>query len=176
MKHRTVHFVSVFFCFLILVSVGVTAVICGENARSVAKDARPAIALVEEVTQPSDLLGPVLTESELQLLSRLISAECAGEPFECRVAVAAVVYNRMCGDPGRSLADAIFAPNAFESVANGEVGCAVTAADLAVSRLAASLAAEADPTGGALCCAHSGTRAASEIEVTYTAGGMVFGR
>ena len=177
MKHCFTCFLSCLCCFLILVCIAFTSVICGGVHTDHTKEAFPVMAQVEEVTQASQPTAPVLTETELQLLYRLISAECAGEPFECRVAVAAVVYNRMRLNRGAgSLTDAIFAPFAFESVAEGEIGCAADATDLSVSRLAAALAAEEDPTGGALRCAHSGSSAAHELEVTYTSGGMVFGR
>lgn len=177
MKHRIIRFFSGLSCVLIFLCVAVTSAICGGAHADNVENARPAMAKVVDVTPPSEPAAPFLTDAQMRLLCRLISAECVGEPFECRVAVAAVVYNRMRLEPGTgSVTDAIFDPEAFESVARGDVGRDTDASDLAVSRLAASLAAERDPTDGALRCAKTGTPAAADIHVTYTVGGMVFGR
>ncbi len=57
---------------------------------------------------------------ETNLLARLVAAEAENEPYPGQVAVVAVVLNRL-RDPNfpKTIADIIFEPWAFESVANG---------------------------------------------------------
>lgn len=58
----------------------------------------------------------------LNLLAQLVCGEARGEPYEGKVAVAAVMLNRV--DDKRfpdTLAGVIYQPLAFESVANGEI-------------------------------------------------------
>ncbi|ABB15919.1 cell wall hydrolase [Carboxydothermus hydrogenoformans] len=58
--------------------------------------------------------------SDLYLLARIIRAEAEGEPYAGKVAIAAVILNRV-RHPGfpNTIAGVIFQPGAFESVANG---------------------------------------------------------
>lgn len=57
---------------------------------------------------------------DTNLLARLVAAEAGDEPYPGQVAVVAVVLNRL-RDPAfpKTIADIIFEPWAFESVANG---------------------------------------------------------
>ncbi len=63
-----------------------------------------------------------VSNRDLELLARLITAEAEGEPYEGQVAVAAVILNRMndLKFPG-TIAQNIFKPNEFESVSNGQI-------------------------------------------------------
>ena len=89
-----------------------------------------------------------LSEKELELLARVISAEARGESYDGQVAVGAVVLNRM-EHPGfpDSLTDVCYQPGAFDGVADGQIdlppseSCLLAAADAASGR---------DPTGGAV--------------------------
>ena len=58
---------------------------------------------------------------KVQLVARLIHAEARGEPYEGKVAVGAVLLNRV-EDPAfpNSLSGVIYQPLAFESVADGQ--------------------------------------------------------
>lgn len=64
----------------------------------------------------------VTGSDELRLLARLVAAEAGGEPYAGKVAVAAVVLNRV-EHPSfpKTVSSVIFQPGAFESVSNGLV-------------------------------------------------------
>lgn len=57
---------------------------------------------------------------DVMLLARVVGGEAEGEPYEGRVAVAAVILNRVASDQfPNTLAGVIYQPNAFESITNG---------------------------------------------------------
>lgn len=56
--------------------------------------------------------GVYLTESEIDLLSRLVYLEGGTESFECQKAIASTVINRML-DSGDTLAEVIYAENQY---------------------------------------------------------------
>lgn len=63
----------------------------------------------------------------LRLLAMAVCGEARGEPYEGKVAVAAVIINRVKSDKfPNTVAGVVYQPLAFESVANGEVYKAVT--------------------------------------------------
>lgn len=67
----------------------------------------------ENVTAP-------LNGHDIDLLARLISAEAQGEPFRGKVAVAAVILNRMEDQKfPETITGNVFKRNEFESVSNG---------------------------------------------------------
>lgn len=80
-----------------------------------------------------------ITEEEKNLLARLVHAEAKGEPFEGKVAVAAVVLNRVEHKHfPDSIREVIYERNAFEPVSNGSInkpadGDAVQAVEKAVT-------------------------------------------
>ena len=88
------------------------------------------------------------TESEINLLSRIISAESRGEPYEGQVAVGAVILNRI-DHPSfpNTLAGVIYQPSAFSCINDGQV-------NEKVSETAKQAAQDAlngwDPSGGAI--------------------------
>ncbi|MBE6047262.1 MAG: cell wall hydrolase [Clostridium sp.] len=61
-----------------------------------------------------------VTQSDVELLAKLVYAESRGEPYEGKVAVASVVLNRVLDPhfPG-SIQGVIFQPKAFSCVKNG---------------------------------------------------------
>lgn len=82
------------------------------------------------------------------LLARVIMGEAADEPFEGKVAVGAVILNRMRNASfPHTIAGVIFQPGAFESVSNGQIW-----RDLTTEAIRAAEAALSgwDPSGGAL--------------------------
>jgi N-acetylmuramoyl-L-alanine amidase len=85
---------------------------------------------------------------DINLLARCVSAEARGEPYIGQVAVAAVILNRL-KDPAfpNTVADIIYQPLAFSSVADGQINMAPTSSALKAAQEAAS---GVDPTGGAL--------------------------
>jgi N-acetylmuramoyl-L-alanine amidase len=85
---------------------------------------------------------------DVNLLARCVSAEARGEPYVGQVAVAAVILNRI-EDPAfpNSVADIIYQPLAFSSVADGQINLQPTSSALKAAQEAAG---GVDPTGGAL--------------------------
>lgn len=88
------------------------------------------------------------SETDLDLLARVVRAEAQGEPYDGQVAVAAVILNRV-GHPEfpNTIPGVVYEPLAFSVVANGEVNkppneSAIQAAHCALNGL--------DPSGGAL--------------------------
>lgn len=61
--------------------------------------------------------------NEVVLLAALIQAEAGGQPYDGKVAVGAVVMNRVkSGGYPNSIADVIYAPGQFGPVSNGSIG------------------------------------------------------
>jgi N-acetylmuramoyl-L-alanine amidase len=91
----------------------------------------------------------VCTGEERQLLARLVEAEAQGEPFEGKLAVAAVVVNRVLAEGfPNSIREVIYQPGQFESVANGRLDLIASPEPEAVEAVETALRGE-DPTGGA---------------------------
>ncbi|KLU59444.1 spore cortex-lytic enzyme precursor [Peptococcaceae bacterium CEB3] len=88
------------------------------------------------------------SQSDVELLARVIYAEARGEDFEGQVAVGAVVLNRL-KDPHfpKTIRGVIFQPGAFTSVADHQILLKPDA--MAYKAAEAALAGE-DPTHGAL--------------------------
>ncbi|MFC4322917.1 cell wall hydrolase [Litchfieldia salsa] len=60
--------------------------------------------------------------NELDLLARIVRAEAQSEPFEGKVAVAAVVLNRVESDLfPNSIKEVIYQPRQFQPVSNGQI-------------------------------------------------------
>lgn len=63
-----------------------------------------------------------ITQSDLDLMAKLVYAESRGEPFEGKVAVASVVLNRVVSPQfPNSIKEVIFQKNAFSCVQNNEI-------------------------------------------------------
>jgi len=93
--------------------------------------------------------GPERPGVNIDLLARVVRAEAEAEPYEGKVAVAAVLLNRVA-DPRfpKTLEGVIYEPYAFESVANGRIyQSPPTAEDLRAARDAVN---GWDPTYGAV--------------------------
>lgn len=62
-----------------------------------------------------------ISDSDMDLLARVVMSEASTEPFDCKQAVAAVVLNRYrSGKYGNNLSNIINAPNQFSTQDNGE--------------------------------------------------------
>ncbi len=101
--------------------------------------------------RPSEELSSwrtVYSESDLDLLARVVRAEAQGEPYDGQIAVAAVILNRVHHPEfPNTIPGVVYEPLAFTVVANGQVhkpadASAVQAAHAALNGL--------DPTDGAL--------------------------
>ena len=91
---------------------------------------------------------PTRISGDIALLARIIHAEAGAEPYVGKVAVGAVVLNRVQNSKfPRTIAGVVYQPHAFESVSNGIV-------NRAASKDSAKAARDAlngwDPSGGAL--------------------------
>jgi|GEM_PF-625966 len=89
-----------------------------------------------------------IDETELDLLARVVHAEAKGEPYEGKVAVAAVIINRV-QHPAfpNTISGVVYEPLAFQVVANGTIN---QPADAEAVQAAHDALAGFDPTGGAL--------------------------
>ncbi|MCL4440772.1 MAG: cell wall hydrolase [Firmicutes bacterium] len=89
-----------------------------------------------------------INRDDRYLMARVIEGEAADEPLKGKVAVGAVVINRVeSGKFPRSISQVVYQPLAFEAVMNGQYNRPVTRESLR----AADLALEGwDPTNGAL--------------------------
>ncbi|MBQ3378928.1 MAG: spore cortex-lytic enzyme [Clostridia bacterium] len=88
------------------------------------------------------------TQSERSLLTRIISAEARGEPYEGQVAVGAVILNRV-EHPSfpNTIAGVVYQPGAFSALDDGQFNQPV---DAACARAADAAMAGSDPSGGAI--------------------------
>ena len=95
----------------------------------------------------SSINGPA-SNSDFELLARIISAESRGEPYIGQVAVGAVVLNRV-ESPSfpDSISEVIYQPGAFTAVNDGQIDQPVAESSRRAAREALN---GSDPTGGAL--------------------------
>lgn len=88
------------------------------------------------------------SESDVQLLARIISAEARGEPYQGQVAVGAVIMNRIAHPSfPNTLSGVIYQPGAFSCLYDGGVNAAVADSAYQAAREAIN---GSDPTGGAI--------------------------
>lgn len=112
----------------------------------------PATAEALGVTLKSSSSSPAVSSSSSssnqQLLARLIYAEARGESYKGKVAVGAVVLNRVRSSQfPNTLSGVIYQNNAFESVTNGSIN---NSPDSECLRAAKEAMNGWDPTGGCL--------------------------
>ncbi|HHX01064.1 MAG TPA: hypothetical protein GX739_00170 [Firmicutes bacterium] len=103
---------------------------------------------VDEVPEQQKKPRLTVKDNEMDLLARAVHAEAKGEPYEGKVAVAAVILNRVeHPEFPNTIAGVIYEPLAFQVVANGTINQEPDQ----VSRQAAYDALHGlDPTNGAL--------------------------
>jgi len=88
------------------------------------------------------------SESEVQLLASIISAEARGEPYEGQVAVGAVIMNRIAHPSfPNTLSGVIYQDGAFSCLYDGGINAAVADSAYQAAREAIN---GSDPTGGAI--------------------------
>lgn len=88
------------------------------------------------------------SESEVQLLASIISAESRGEPYEGQVAVGAVIMNRIAHPSfPNTLSGVIYQDGAFSCLYDGGINAAVADSAYQAAREAIN---GSDPTGGAI--------------------------
>ena len=110
-----------------------------------------------------------LNQAEEYALARFCAAKTEGEPFICRLAVAAVMLNRM--------EDPRFPDTISGILTDGGYGASpVSEADLASARWALQVAVMGvDPTNGALYWAWADTADGADLIPHLTVGKRVFG-
>lgn len=88
------------------------------------------------------------TESEFNLLAKVISAEARGEPYQGQVAVGAVILNRI-SHPSfpNTLSGVVYQPGAFSCMTDGGINAAVADSAYKAARDAVN---GSDPSGGAI--------------------------
>lgn len=92
--------------------------------------------------------GGISTRDQATLLAHLIEGEAADEPYVGKVAVGAVILNRVENSAfPKTISGVIFQPGAFESVTNGRFNYPFSIESL---RAAVQALSGWDPTGGAL--------------------------
>ena len=110
-----------------------------------------------------------LNPAEEAAVARYCAFLTKKEPFACQMAIAAVLLNRLADKRYPDTVSGVLSDAGFSAmpVRDEELEgakWAVRAVQLGV-----------DPTAGALVFARAGTAAAAGIEITYSAGGFVFG-
>ncbi len=91
-----------------------------------------------------------LTKEDIILLARVIQAEAEGEPMEGKVAIGAVIINRLRSpDFPNTLKEVVMQESQFESVKNGRLQ-SIDVPNRECLRAAKNAAAGEEPTEGAL--------------------------
>ena len=88
-----------------------------------------------------------VSDEEVELLAKIVSAEAKGEPYKGQVAVAAVVLNRVERGFGDSIREVIYAKGQFQPVSNGAIDRKPVASAYAAAEEALN---GKDPTHGAV--------------------------
>lgn len=122
--------------------------IVGPNTRAaLGLGGTAAKAAPAKAKEPKTAAGFVSTSRDTQLLARLIEGEAADEPYSGKVAVGAVILNRIKSSAfPNTMAGVVYQPLAFESVSNGQYTRPLTQESIKAARQAMS---GWDPTGGA---------------------------
>lgn len=106
------------------------------------------LELIGLPSSSSSSSGSGYSESDVDLLARIISAEARGEPYTGQVAVGAVVLNRVehSSFPD-SIPGVVYQPGAFTAITDGQINEPVTDS---ARRAAQEALNGSDPSGGAL--------------------------
>ena len=116
-----------------------------------------------------------LTNSQIELMARIVYGESRGEPFEGQVAVAAVVLNRLFSDEFPSTIEGVIYQNlAFTAVADGQYNLTPNAQAYQAVRIALE---GYDPTYGATYYWNPATATSQWVwsrEITLKIGKHVF--
>ncbi len=138
---------------------------------------RDALGMPARTTAPTEPASRGVSRSDdVNLLARTIFAEAKGEPYEGKVAVGAVILNRV-RNPAfpNTMAGVVYQPCAFEPVKNGAIN---QAPDDEAFRAARDALNGWDPTSGALYFWNPATATSRWIwtrTITLRIGKHVFG-
>jgi len=130
------------------------AVILFQRRNGLAVDGRvgpstaAALGVALSSSSSSTVSASASVSSDQYLLARLVYAEARGESYKGKVAVAAVVLNRVrSASFPNTISGVIYQKNAFESVSNGSINLTPDSDSLRAAREAMN---GWDPTGGCL--------------------------
>ena len=108
----------------------------------------PSTAAALGITLTGTVSASTYQESEVRILARLVSGEARGEPYVGKVAVAAVVLNRVKSPSfPNTISGVIFQTGAFDAVWDGQFDMEPTENSIRAARDALN---GWDPTGGCL--------------------------
>lgn len=125
----------------------VTGLGAAESGAGASASEAPGI-VIHGPAQTAVTPSPRLSEADIELLARLIHAEAEGEPYTGKVAVGAVVLNRVESERfPDSVREVVYAHGQFSVVPTGRINRPASAESLAAARAAA---AGDDPSRGAL--------------------------
>lgn len=152
------------------IAIGIVLIV--KLAKSLLSESKPA----ENTGDKNPPMG--YTESDLELLARLIYAESRGEPYEGQVAVGAVVMNRVKSSQfPNTIRGVIYAPGQFTCVTNGMINQKPN--DTAFKAAREALEGK-DPSKGALYFYNPRTARNmsffSKLQTTVVIGNHVFAR
>lgn len=140
----------------------------GDNLYNLAQDFRTSVAVIKSLNQmenstirigqkiilptsgltPKQILSKTIKPYELNLLARVVHGEARGEPYLGKVAVAAVILNRVLSSIYPSTIEGvIYQSHQFESVSNGQFNLHPGSSSYKAAREALK---GLDPTLGAL--------------------------
>ena len=134
-----------------------------------------AAALGIQLSRENSAAAASYHESEVYTLARLVHAEARGEPYVGKVAVAAVVLNRVRSAAfPNTISGVIYQAGAFDCVADGQISLSPDSDSLRAARDAMN---GWDPTGGCVYYYNPATATSAWIwsrEVRLTIGAHVF--
>ena len=127
---------------------GVDGIVGPQTAKAIGISLSGGGSTTRATTGSSGSSGGSYTQSELNLLAKVVHAEARGEPYLGKVAVAAVVLNRVrsSGVPN-TMTGVVYQKNAFTCVNDGQINLTPNASAISAAREALS---GSDPSGGAL--------------------------
>lgn len=139
----------------------------------------PATNAPEVPANEHETIDPIAqySEEEIELLTRVINAEAYSEPFEGKVAVGAVIMNRVKSSAfPNTITAVIYQPNQFYVVSNGAIhrSLAPDSREAALEALRGN-----DPTDGALFFWNpnrSESPFVSKLQTNVVIGGHAFGK
>jgi N-acetylmuramoyl-L-alanine amidase len=105
--------------------------------------------------------GGSMSSGDVYLLARVVYGEARGEPYAGKVAVAAVVLNRVASAKfPNTIAGVVYQPGAFDCVSDGQINLAPDAEAIRAARDAMN---GWDPSGGAIYYYNPNTATSSWI-------------
>ncbi len=104
---------------LVFITILTFTVASQQNAVKAQQEKKPAIT--RDQFNNNQVSRGTINRSDFELMAQVIEGEAAGEPYIGKLAVGAVIVNRLESDEfPNDLIKVIYQPNAFEAVSNGQ--------------------------------------------------------